>query len=529
MALALDKPGVFLTPRKGWSMHALGDKDDGTLSQYRALVEGSMQGILVHHELVIHFANTATARIFGYTHPDELLGQDPRVLMAPPEHSRLEGYKRSSFPAPVHYEWQGVRRDGTLLWVESLVSGIAWEGQPAVLMTFLDITERKRLEAQLRQAQKMEALGTLAGGIAHDFNNILTAILGFTELSLFDVPQDGRAWHNMREVLAAGRRARDLVHQILAFSRQHPSTQQPVDLHPLISELMTWLRATLPSTIDIRQHLDQDTGLVLGDPTQIQQILLNLCTNAEYAMRETGGVLVVRLETVEVYEDFAAAHPGLRPGPHVRLTVRDTGNGIPPEILDRIFDPFFTTKSVGEGTGMGLAVVHGIVASHSGAIAVASTPGHGTTFEIYLPRINHPSHPESTADEPIPHGHERLLFIDDEPALARLVQEILVQLGYNVMIHTSSVGALETFRMAPQRFDLVITDQTMPHLTGEALARQIRKLRPDIPIILCTGFSYTMTMEKASALGIQAFLMKPLVTRDLALTVRRVLDQQQDV
>jgi CheY-like chemotaxis protein len=209
--------------------------------------------------------------------------------------------------------------------------------------------------------------------------------------------------------------------------------------------------------------------------------------------------------------------------------VRDTGHGIPPEILDRIFDPFFTTKSVGEGTGMGLAVVHGIVASHSGVIAVASTPGHGTTFEIYLPRINHPGHPESTADEPIPHGHERLLFIDDEPALARLVQEILVQLGYNVMIHTSSVGALETFRMAPQRFDLVITDQTMPHLTGEALVRQIRKIRPDIPIILCTGFSYTMTMEKASALGIQAFLMKPLVTRDLALTVRRVLDQQQDV
>jgi CheY-like chemotaxis protein len=230
-----------------------------------------------------------------------------------------------------------------------------------------------------------------------------------------------------------------------------------------------------------------------------------------------------------VREDFAAAHPGLRPGPHVRLTVRDTGHGIPPVILDRIFDPFFTTKDVGEGTGMGLAVVHGIVASHGGAIAVASTPRHGTTFEIYLPRINHPLHAQITADEPIPHGHERLLFIDDEPALARLVQEILEQLGYDVMVHTSSVGALETFRMAPQHFDLVITDQTMPHLTGEALSRQIRKLRPDIPIILCTGFSYTMTMEKASALGIQAFLMKPLVTRDLALTVRRVLDQQRGV
>jgi PAS domain S-box-containing protein len=385
----------------------------------------------------------------------------------------------------------------------------------------------QRLEEQLRQTQKLEAIGTLAGGIAHDFNNILTAILGFTELALYDVPQDSAAWCNLQEAFTAGKRAKDLVQQILAFSRQSKQEYKPVQLHLIVKEALTLLRASLPATINIRQHIAPRAGTVLADPTQMHQVLMNLCTNAEHAMRETGGVLEVRLEAVEVDADFAAVHPELTPGPHLRLTVRDTGYGMKHEVMERIFEPFFTTKDLGEGTGMGLAVIHGIITSHGGAITVASAPGHGTTFEVYLPRIDRTAGPEARPEEAIPGGHERILFVDDEDALARLGQALLERLGYEITVRTSSIEALEVFRVAPQRFDLVITDQTMPNMTGEVLARELRRIRPDIPIILCTGFSYMMTAEKAQTLGIDAFLMKPLVTRDLGLAIRQVLDSRQ--
>jgi len=371
----------------------------------------------------------------------------------------------------------------------------------------------------------MEAIGTLAGGIAHEFNNILSAILGYTELSLYDVPPENHLWHNLQEVLSAGKRGRDLVQQILKFSRYTEQARQPVELHLLIQEALLLLRPSLPSTIEITQALDAAVGPVLADPTQIHQVLMNLCANAEYAMRGTGGILEVRLEAVAIDAAFAAVHPELRPGPHVRLTVQDTGHGMAPEIMERIFEPFFTTKGVGEGTGMGLAVVHGIVTSHEGAITVASTLGQGTTFAIYLPKIQEASADISGPDGPIPRGEERILFVDDEAVLAHMGQELLGHLGYRVVVHTSSLEALEDFRAAPQFFDVVITDQTMPHVTGEALAIELRRIRPDVPIILCTGFSHSMTAERAQELGIAAFLMKPLVTRDLALTIRQVLAQ----
>ena len=437
---------------------------------------------------MICFVNTATARMFGYTHADELQGVDLKTLMTPAEHHRLEGYLLTTSISPIHVEWQGKRRDGTLIGVESMVSAVSWQKKPAVLITCLDLTLRQHLEVQLRQIQKMAALGTLAGGIAHDFNNILAAILGFTELSLFEVPHGSRTWHNMRAVLTAGKRARDLIQQILAFSRQHVSTQHPVQLHAVIKELMTWLRATLPSTIDMRQHINPRTRLVRADPTQIQQILLNLCANAEYAMRDRGGTLDIRLENVDIQADFIAAHPELQPGPHVRLSVQDTGYGVPPELFERIFDPFFTTKKVGEGTGMGLAVVRDIVASHRGAIVVHSTPRSGTTFEIYFPSLNTPLHKEVVVEEPMPQGHECILFVDDEPALACLGQAILAQLGYEVICCTSSVEALASFHLTLQRFDLVITDQTMPHLAGEVLSQQLRSLRPRHPDHPVYGF-----------------------------------------
>jgi signal transduction histidine kinase/ActR/RegA family two-component response regulator len=386
---------------------------------------------------------------------------------------------------------------------------------------------RQRLDEQVRQGQKIQAIGTLAGGIAHDFNNMLTAILGYTELASDDVPRDSITWRNLQRLLAAGTRAKDLVQQILAFSRQNTTQLQPVELPLLVREMLSLLRASLPSTIEIRQHLETDVGIVMAAPSQIHQVLLNLCTNAEHAMRATGGTLEVRLEAVEVDAVFAATHPELKPGPHVRLTVCDTGHGMSPEILERIYEPFFTTKDVGEGTGMGLSVAHGIVASHGGAMTVVSVPGKSTTFAIYLPCSAGPTTQPSSVAESIPRGHEHILFVDDEAILVHLGQELLTRLGYTVTGHTGGIEALTAFRAAPQQFDLVITDQTMPTMTGEALVRALRDIRPDLPIVLCTGFSYAMTKDKAAALGIDAFLLKPLVAHDLGCTISQVLAQRQ--
>ena len=389
------------------------------------------------------------------------------------------------------------------------------------------ISERKRLEAQLRQAQKMEAIGTLAGGIAHDFNNILTAILGYTDLALDDIRQESTAWNYLHEVRKAGLRAKTLVQQILTFSRRTEQPRTPVPLPLLIKEVLALLRASIPSTIEIRQEITQDVGTVLGDPTQLQQVLLNLCTNAAHAMHVTGGRLEVRLEAVVVDTPMITQHPELQPGPSVCITVTDTGHGIPPEVMERIFEPFFTTKGPGEGTGMGLALVHGIITDHGGAVLVDSVVGQGTTFTIYLPRSPEPAQNEASQDASVSPGSqpgtECVLFVDDETILVSLGQAILQRLGYDVVACTSSVEALEVFRAAPRRFDLVITDQTMPHMTGEVLAQELRRLRSDIPIILCTGFSHVMHAERAQELGIDAFLMKPLAMQDLAQTIQQVM------
>ncbi|MEE8142150.1 MAG: ATP-binding protein, partial [Planctomycetota bacterium] len=283
------------------------------------------------------------------------------------------------------------------------------------------------------------------------------------------------------------------------------------------------LRASLPTTIAIRPHLPEDLGRVLADATQLHQIVMNLGTNAAYAMRETGGELVVSLDAIDVESDLTTGQPELRPGPYLRLTIQDTGHGMAPEVVERIFDPFFTTKQVGEGTGLGLAVAHGIVSSHNGAITVRSKLGEGTTFTLYFPRLPETVEATRSVEEPVPHGKGRILFVDDELALARLGQLTLQQLGYEVTICTSSVEALEIFRARPQNFDLVITDQTMPHMTGEALSEALRRIRADIPIILCTGFSHVIDARRAKALGIDAFCMKPLTMRELGRTIQEVL------
>ncbi|MEE8304387.1 MAG: ATP-binding protein [Candidatus Tectomicrobia bacterium] len=504
--------------------------------RYRALVEGSIQGIsIVSREGKRLFANQALVTMLGYETLDAYLAHHALDNVAPHERNRLRGYREALFrgeSVPTHYEYQGVRLDGMSLQLERVVTPMVWEGEPALLSTILDITERKqaeeerkRLEDWLRQSQKMEAIGTLAGGIAHEFNNVLMVMIGFTQMAIDDISPATPLYQNLQEVLTAGKRAKDLVRQILTFSRKSDHKRTPVPFPSLVHATLTLLRASLPTTIAIQQHIAPEAGTVLADPTQIHQILLNLCTNAEHAMREMGGILVIGLDHVEVDDAFTVSRPELQVGPHVRLTVRDTGHGMPPEVVERIFDPFFTTKGIGEGTGMGLAIVQGIVTSHGGAITVESRPGHGTTFAVYLPRITAAAESEVYPEMSLPHGTGCILFVDDEETLARLGQGMLQRLGYDVVAKTSSTKALEAFRAMPERFDLVITDQTMPHMTGEMLVKELQRIRPDIPIILCTGFSHVMHAEKAQALGIEAFLMKPVIARDLAVTIQQVLAQ----
>jgi PAS domain S-box-containing protein len=534
---ALRLPSPTALERANWELRAQITARQQVEQQFRTVVESAPDAlVLVNAQGVIELVNAQTEALFGYTR-QELLGQPVEVLV--PERFRRQhsshrrDYAMDPMARPMGRgrDLYGLRKDGSEFPVEISLSPLVTAGETLILSTIRDITERvqaeierQRLEEQLLQAQKLEALGTLAGGIAHDFNNLLAVIVGYTELALFDVPPENPAGEHLREVRAAGLRAKDLVQQILTFSRQHARELQPLDLRLVVTEALRLLRASLPATVEIQQHLATDTGAVMADVTQMHQVLMNLGANAEQVMRETGGVLEVRLEPVEVDAAMAVTYPDLRPGSYVRLTVRDTGPGIAPEIKARIFDPFFTTKAPGEGTGLGLAVVHGIIAAHGGVITVESTPGQGAAFIIHLPRLKvaavaDPASPETT----LVTGSERILFVEDEEPLAHWGQNLLERLGYHVTVCTNGREALAAFRAAPHSFDLVVTDQTMPQMTGDALTRALRRIRPALPVILCTGYSHLITAEQAEAMGIDALCMKPLLARDLAETIRRVL------
>ena len=385
--------------------------------------------------------------------------------------------------------------------------------------------EENKLKAQLQRAQRMEAIGTLAGGIAHDFNNILTAIIGYTELLRYDLPEDSKAQSSLEAIYEAGIRAKDLIQQILTFSRQSEEEKKPLRINTIIKEALKLLRASLPTTIEIRQNLESESGAVLANPTHIHQVLINLCTNSAQAMQEKGGVLEVSLKDADLDLEVTASNPTLKPGAYVKLTVRDTGWGIAPEIRERIFDPYFSTREPEQGTGMGLAVVHGIVESTGGGIAVDSIVGKGTTIHVFFPRIENKATLQARVLSPFPTGNERILFVDDEKALVDIGVQLLEHLGYHVVARTSSIEALEAFRNQPEKFDLVVSDQTMPNMTGEMLAKELLRIRPDIPIVLCTGYSEMISEEKAMALGIQKLVMKPILMREISQTIRQILDQ----
>lgn len=395
----------------------------------------------------------------------------------------------------------------------------------------LDVTEKKRaeneratLEKRLVQAQKMESLGTLAGGIAHDFNNILSPLLGFAELLKLEIPKDSPLFSYVEGILDAAMRSREMVKQILTFSRQAEKEILPIRLQPILKEALRLLRSSIPTTIEFQTDIDPKCGIVMADPTQIHQVIMNLATNAYHAMENTGGHLSVTLHAIEINPNPITLGD-LAPGQYARIRVCDTGCGIKKEILDKVFDPYFTTKEKNKGTGLGLSVVQGIVKSFQGDIRIHSEPGKGTEVRVYLPISK--QHAVSSAgdiDKPVPEGHEHLLLVDDEKAILTVEEKMLSKLGYKVTAIGGSQEALKTFSEDPGKFDLVLTDMTMPSMTGIALSREMKKIRPDIPILLCSGFSDQINQENIQRLGIEGYIMKPVIRRDLAKAIRNALD-----
>ncbi|HBG18219.1 MAG TPA: hybrid sensor histidine kinase/response regulator [Desulfobulbaceae bacterium] len=396
----------------------------------------------------------------------------------------------------------------------------------------LDIHDRKiaaeekiNLQTRLNQAQKMEAIGTLAGGIAHDFNNILASILGYAEMIREDIPSESSTARDLDQVIKASNRAKDLVKHILAFSRLGVTERIPLQPALLVKEIIKLLRATIPMTIAIEHDVDKECSVIIADPTQIHQMLMNLCTNAFHAMEENGGTLSISLNKRTLTLNDLVHEPHLRPGNYVQLSIRDTGTGIKPEIREKIFDPYFTTKETGKGTGMGLSITHGIVKSYGGFITCESKAGEGTSFHINLPSLEEHILPEVHSFEPISAGTERILLVDDDPMLAEMGKQMLERLGYPVTVRMSGIEALNTFKKQPDDFDMVITDQTMLGMTGIDLAGRILDIRPNLPIILCTGYSNRISKELIESVGIKGFALKPFSKNDIAALIRGVLDE----
>ena len=505
--------------------------------KFRFLVNFSPDPIAITQDGQYRQINMAFTELLGYTQQDvdaglmiaNLVQEQDRETILKRHRDRLAGKNVSKT-----FRVNLVAKNGKSVPCETSAVMIPYRGRPAALVIIRDITERInaereniRLQSQLNQAQRMEAIGTLAGGIAHDINNILYGIIGYAEIARHHQIQDGHpALLSLDEILKASDRAAELVKQILTFSRRKSHEKIKFQMTTIINETLSLLRATVPPTIEIKEQVRAKSDFILADPSEIHQVLMNLCTNAAYAMREAGGTMVIGLDSRELADDDVALYPGLNPGHYLVLTVSDNGCGMDQATLERIFDPYFTTKPAGEGTGLGLAVVHGIIKASGGTVTVESQPGKGASFEVLLPLVVDEVINEPQTHMTMPGGKESILFLDDEASISRMGKQMLEGLGYKVKAETSSMKALETFKSAPEKYDLVITGMTLPKMAGDEFSRELIRIRPDIPIILCTGYSEAITEQRALQIGIRALLMKPVNMQTMAKTIRDVLDQK---
>jgi PAS domain S-box-containing protein len=480
--------------------------------------------------------NPALCKITGYTR-GELLISNFNSITHPDDREIGSKFLRQMLGKQMEshqVEKRYLHKDGHVIWVQLNVS-LAWnpDGTPRHFVAQIqDITERKlaeeqrkKLEEQLRKAQKMEALGTLAGGTAHEFNNILGIIVGHGELAKMELGEDHQVSKHLDEVLKASQRAKEIVQQILTFTRQQRDQRELILLQPIVADAVKLMRTTLPEKVEIETDIAPGASSILGNAAQIHQILVNLCTNACHAMKNGGGLIRILLRTVTLDDSASSIHPALHAGPYVRLTVEDNGVGMDAVTLARIFEPFFTTKGVGQGTGLGLAVVHGIVQGHDGAVVVQSQPGRGTTFHLYFPaELAAPVVPVPAGPLPTPAGAgQHILLVDDEPALAQSANMSLARMGYRVTSVPSAAEALKTFHQQPGRFDLVLTDLTMPGMNGIDLASALHEVRPELPIILASGFGGLRTAHFARGPGRRAVLQKPFTNEALGRTVQQLL------
>ncbi|MBN1846972.1 MAG: response regulator [Deltaproteobacteria bacterium] len=475
--------------------------------------------------------SSGAEKIFGYTR-SEAIGRPFSILHRPenhPDYQAIHRRMRESGKGQGYLnEHLHSHKSGGKICLLSSSHPLfdANNNLQSVLVLYIDITRQKELEAQIRESHKMKALGTLAGGISHDFNNILGIIIGNTELALLDIMVSHETKHYLDEIHKASIRARNLVRQILTFSRQALPGHKPVDISLIVKESISLLKATIPSTIKIQSRFPSETDFILADASQIEQIVINLCVNAAQSMKDVFGTMDIGLDNVQMNDGLIENGFHLRPGRYVKLTVKDTGQGITPDDMQHIFDPYFTTKGLADHSGMGLSVVHGIVQNHKGAITVRSEKGQGAVFEVFFPSIEQVSRSPVKSDKtaPLNHGDECILFVDDEEAIGAFARDILEYLGYDVIIEKNPSKAFNLFQEKPDFFDLVITDMTMPEMTGIDLLKKIKQIRPNIPIILCTGYSDLIDEDKANDLGIAAYLVKPIETKDLSKVLRKVLD-----
>ena len=489
--------------------------------------------IITNAQREIKLANKSVASIFGYTF-EELKGKSTAMLYTTKKDFEQIGetlFNREISPDQKHlYLTTYRKKDGTVFSGEAFGAKLLDDENQRIgnLGIIRDITERLETEKRLQQAQKMESIGNLAGGIAHDFNNILSPIVGLSELLLEDLPQDSPARESVAEIFKAGNRGSDLVGQILALSRQSRHRLAPVLVQKILKEALKLSRATIPANIKIVENIARDCGPIMADPTQIHQVAMNIITNAYHAVESDGGEIAIALTEKTIKKNGAPTF-SLKPGRYVTFSVSDTGHGISADTLPQIFEPYFTTKAKGKGTGLGLAVAYGIVKAHKGEIRVHSQAGRGSVFSIYLPLLKKQA-PDTVTDKipEIPRGNqERILLVDDEKPIEQLVKTILERTGYQVTSYLNSLEALEAFKSAPQDFDLVLSDMNMPHMTGAQLAGEIKTIRADIPVIICTGFSEQLNRENARAKGIDGLLMKPVIRSDMATMIRKTLDRRR--